>query len=297
MKFSPLSRPSLVLPAAIGIAALLACCGWRLYSENEALREAQEHPQALAENVQPQSRSMPSAPAKDEAAARARLAELRAELDKETAARTALEAKAAELAATLPTKEDDITVSFGRIEQMGQTSADLVRLFTSDAFKKAAAGKAGAIDIPDDELRQMMSAFQKHMGQVPELQRMEDDSKEIARYHSALLKDIYGLDEAAATKVAAFLETEFAKLKAAGLTVSQRTAEDKASWETQREAAMKDLAGRVQPMLPPSHEQLSLLPGLLNLGEGMRTKVEVRKDGLGGATMMTLPLFPTMPNL
>ncbi len=229
MKRSLLNRPVFVLPIAFEIAALLARTGWRLHSENELLRAARAQAPSLSQSAIPQSASTPPPASKDETSARTRLAELRAELEKETAARTAMETKATELAAKLPTKEGDIVVSFGRIEQMGQASAKLVRIFTSDAFRKLTTGKPDAGELPEEQQREMMDAFQKHLGQIPELQRMEDNPGKIARYQAALLQDVYGLDEATARKVNTMLEAEFAKLKASGLTVSQRTEAEKAS--------------------------------------------------------------------
>ena len=59
---------------------------------------------------------------------------------------------------------------------------------------------------------------------------------------------------------------------------------------------MKDLASRMQPMLPADHPQTNLLPGVLSLGEGMRTTVKMNGDGHGSMNM-TLPLFPAIPSL
>ncbi len=59
---------------------------------------------------------------------------------------------------------------------------------------------------------------------------------------------------------------------------------------------MQDLATRVTPLLPANHAQLEMLPGLLNLGEGLRTTVKMNADG-HGSVMMTLPMFPMIPSL
>ena len=50
---------------------------------------------------------------------------------------------------------------------------------------------------------------------------------------------------------------------------------------------MKDLASRMQPMLPADHPQINLLPGVLSLGEGMRTTVKMNGDD-----MASLEFFP-----
>lgn len=291
MKISWLNRPQVLVPVTTAIIGLLAYSGWNLRSENNVLRAVQAGvPSSLGEK--PASRAAPPPPARDEAEASARLAELREQLALETAKRAAMEAKAGDLAAMLPTKEDELVVSFGRIEQMGQKSAKLIGLFVGESGKKMMTGK----HLSPEEQQQMMDALQKHLVQIPELQRMEDDAREISRYHASALKEIYGLDAAASKQAAAFLEAEFARMKSEGITFSQRTEADKAAWETRRDAAMKDVALRMQPMLPANHPSLDLLPGVLNLGEGMRTTVKMNGDGHGSVNM-ALPLFPAIPSL
>jgi hypothetical protein len=178
---------------------------------------------------------------------------------------------------------------------MGQASAKFVGVMNSAFGTKSAAGKdVKPDDLTPEEQIQMMEAVQKHIAQIPELQRMEDDAGEISRYHAAALKEVFGLDAATANKAAKFLEAEFARLKSDGLTVSQRTEADKAAWEKRRDAAMNDLATRMKTMLPVNHPQLDLLPGLLSLGEGFRTSVVMKEDGHGSMNM-TLPLFRKKP--
>jgi hypothetical protein len=240
------------------------------------------------------------APTKVSAEPQDQLAELRKQLASETAQRIALEAKAAELATMLQTKEGDIVVSFGRVEQMGQASAKFVGLMSSVFGKNSATGKAlTPEDLTPEQQQQMMEAVQKHIAQIPELQAMEDNAGEISRFHAATLREVFGLNAASATKAARFLEAEFARLKSDGLTVSQRPEADKAAWEKRRDAAMTDLASRMKPMLPANHPQLHLLhllPGLLSLGEGFRTTVKMNEDG-HGSMIMGLPLFPPTPGL
>ena len=291
MTTSRLNRPLILVPVTAVIIGLLSYAGWRLHSENNSLRAALAGLPSSTGKMSADN-AAPLPPAKDEAETNARLAELRGQLAHETATRTAMEAKAAELAATLPTKEDDVLVSFGRIEQMGQKSAKLIGLFASENGKKMMTGK----DLSPDEQQQMIDTLQKHLVQIPELQRMEDNAREMSNYLASALKEIYGLDAAASGKTVKFLEAEFTRLKAEGLTVSQRTEADKVSWETRRDAAMKDLASRMQPMLPADHPQINLLPGVLSLGEGMRTTVKMNGDGHGSMNM-TLPLFPAIPSL
>lgn len=292
MKTSFFNRPAFLVPIPIASVALLLHTTWRLHSQNEALRAMRAPTPVVPDDNAAKTDPAPLAAAGTTAEGEARLADLREQLKKETAARANAEAKSTELASKLPTKEGELTISLGRIEQMGQTTAKLVRLFTGEIGKWWAAGKELT---PDDE-REAMVLVEKHLVQMPELQRMEDEPREISRHHVAALKEIYGLDAATSERAAKFLEGEFARLKSEKLTVSQRTEADKTAWESRRDAAMTDLAARMRPLLPANHPQLNLLPGMLNLGEGFRTSIQVNPDGHGSMNM-SLPLFPNTPRL
>ena len=63
-----------------------------------------------------------------------------------------------------------------------------------------------------------------------------------------------------AERTSAFLEPEFARLKAQELTTSFRPENGPADWERRRDAAMTKLASRMRPLLPANHAQLPLLP-------------------------------------
>lgn len=290
MKPSPLNRPLILLPVTAVVVAWLAHTGWKLHSENNAMQAALSTAPLTLQERSSGGVSPHTATTKDGAETQDRLAELREQLASETAARIAAEAKAAELAAKLPTKEGDIIVSFGRVEQMGQASAKFVSLIYRLSGNNVAAGN----DLAPQDEQQMTEASLKHVAQIPELQGMEDNAGEISRFHAATLKEVFGLDAASANKAATFLDAEFARLKSEGLTVSQRPEADKAAWEKRRDDAMNDLASRMKTMLPVNHPQLNLLPGLLSLGEGFRTSVQMNEDG-HGKVIMGLPLFPAPP--
>ena len=103
---------------------------------------------------------------------------------------------------------------------------------------------------------------------------------------------LLGLDDATSGRVTAFLETEFARLKAQQLTANFRPENEPGDWYRRRDAAMTELAARLRPLLPANHAQLPLLPGILSLGGGLRTEIKLNPDGHGTVNAM-LPLFPT----
>jgi hypothetical protein len=144
---------------------------------------------------------------------------------------------------------------------------------------------------PLRSLRPALSAFAEFFGQLGELRALENDPREIARFQAATLREVLGLDDATSGRVSAFLEAEFARLKAQQLTANFRPENEPGDWYRRRDAAMTELAARLRPLLPANHAQLPLLPGILSLGGGLRTEVKLNPDGHGTVNAM-LPLFP-----
>ena len=152
---------------------------------------------------------------------------------------------------------------------MGQRAGKAVMLFV----RQTAAQKSGGKPVTDLTANEK-TVCAEFMGQLGELRAMENDPAEIARFHAATLREVLGLDDATAGRATAFLETEFARLKALQLTATFCPENEPADWYRRRDAAMTELAARLRPMLPANHAQLPLLPGILSLGGGLRTEVK-----------------------
>lgn len=275
------ARPLIFCGVGFAVAAALLYSTWALQRENTALRTRPSSPP----NPAPSAGAPP--PIADVPAAHARLEELRTELQRETTARQAAEQKAAELAQRLPVKEGDILVSFGRVEEMGQTSANLVALFTSDLGEKL---KRQSSDVSDEDVTKMEKLFSAHIQQVTELRRMEEQPEKVARYHAAVLRQVYGLDGATSQRVAAQVQAAFARLRTAELTAQHRPEAEPEAWDARRDGAIRAMAAELRPLLPANHPHLNLLPGLLSLSGGTRTVVKMGADGHGSVNV-TLPLF------
>jgi len=288
MKSTRTLGPLWLWPVTIIIVGWLARAGWHLRSENETLRAVA----AAAGKVHASTgtRATPE-PINGQQEGTVRAEALRDETRREIASRAAAEAKIAELDSHLPTRGGEVLASFGRIEEMGKRAGKAVTIFARQAAAQTAAQKPGVkpvTDLTKDE----QTAFAAFLCQLGELRAVENDPLEIARFQAATLREVLGLDDATNGRVTAFLETEFARLKAQQLTANFRPENEPGDWYRRRDAAMTELAARLRPLLPANHAQLPLLPGILSLGGGLRTEIKLNPDGHGTVNAM-LPLFPT----
>lgn len=281
--------PIWLWPVTFVIVAWFARAGWHLRSENNSLRAAAATVGEVDASVA--ARAMPEA-MNGQPAGRLSVEELRAEAQREIAARAVAEAKIAALNNRLPTRDGEVVVSFGRIEQMGQRAGNAVIVLARQATAQTAAQKSGVTPVTDLTTNEQ-TAFLEFISQLGELRAVENDPREIARFHVSTLREVFGLDEATAERASAFLEPEFARLKAQGLTASFRPENGPGDWDRRRDAAMTEIADRLRPLLPANHAQLPLLPGILSLGGGLRTEVKLKPDG-HGTINARLPLFPNL---
>jgi hypothetical protein len=288
MKSTRTLGPLWLWPVTLIIVGWLARAGWHLRSENKTLRALA----AAAGKVHASTgtRATPE-PINGQQEGTVRAEALRDETRREIASREAAEAKIAELESRLPTRDGEVLTSFGRIEEMGKRASKAVTFLARQAAAQAAAQKPGGkpvTDLTKDE----QSAFAEFLAQLGELRAVENDPREIARFQATTLREVLGLDDATSGRVTAFLETEFARLKAQQLTASFRPENKPGDWYRRRDAAMTELAARLRSLLPANHAQLPLLPGILSLGGGLRTEVKLNPDGHGTVNAI-LPLFPT----
>jgi hypothetical protein len=287
MKSTRTLGPLWLWPVTIIIVGWLARAGWHLRSENETLRTVA----AAAGKVDASmgTRATPE-PINGLQEGTVRAEALRDETRREIASREAAEAKIAELESHLPTRDGEVLTSFGRIEEMGRRAGKAVTFIARQAAAQTAAKKPRGKPVPD-LTKDEQSAFAEFFGQLGELRALENDPREIARFQATTLREVLDLDDATSGRVSAFLEAEFARLKAQQLTASFRPENEPGDWYRRRDAAMTELAARLRPLLPANHAQLPLLPGILSLGGGLRTEVKLNPDG-HGTVNATLPLFP-----
>jgi hypothetical protein len=281
--------PLWLWPVTVIIVGWLARAGWHLRSENETLRAVA----AAAGKVDASmgTRATPE-PMNGLQEGTVRAEALRDETRREVASREAAEAKIAELESHLPTRGGEVLTSFGRIEEMGKRAGKAVTFLARQAAAQTAAQKPRGKPVTDLDLtKDEQAAFAEFFGQLGELRALENDPREIARFQAATLREVLGLDDATSGRVSAFLEAEFARLKAQQLTANFRPENEPGDWYRRRDAAMTELAARLRPLLPANHAQLPLLPGILSLGGGLRTEVKLNPDGHGTVNAM-LPLFP-----
>ncbi len=279
--------PIWLWPLTFFIVAWLARAGWHLRSENNSLRAAATTVGRVDDSTA--ERAMPE-PMNGRPAGTLSVKELRTQAQLEIAARTDAEAKIAELNNRLPTRDGEVVVSFGRIDQMGQRAGKFVLVIAQQATAQTAAQRSGVTPVTKLTTNEQ-TAFAEFISQLGELRAVENDPREIARFHASTLREVFDLDDATAGRTSAFLEPEFARLKAQELTANFRPENEPGDWDRRRDTAMTELAARLRSLLPANHEQLPLLPGILSLGGGLRTEVNLKPDGHGSINAR-LPLFP-----
>ncbi|HEX8312882.1 MAG TPA: hypothetical protein VF614_16280, partial [Chthoniobacteraceae bacterium] len=135
-------------------------------------------------------------------------------------------------------------------------------------------------------------AFMEMLTSLSVIREAERRPEEITRWQLALIGEFFELETSGSDVLRELLDTGYKKLLSSGLTAAEKPAEPGAveEWCRKRDEAVRALAGRVAPLLPSSANHPELLPGLLGIGEGPRTKVEMDADGRGTASVY-LPGF------
>ncbi len=208
------------LTIAAGYVAVAVWTTDRLHGRHEALlREKEEFatkPAAIKEHPADFATFAPGAESAIEL--EARLKNLQARLAEETSAVKAAEARVAKLEAQTTTKGDEVTASFGRIDEMASATGGLLRMLA------ALHADPKWLDKPETS-KQFTEAFTDFMKRSVLLKDFEDRPVDIARFQVALLRDFMGLDEQLSGQVNEALQREFAGLQAQGLSASQKPSE------------------------------------------------------------------------
>ena len=303
-------RPRQLLPFAPGLIMLaLAGAGWWHLRSARAVAESRLA-QLHAEPAHPGGTNLTALSRSTDDLAAAGTATLQAELtrldSKIAAAKQAVELAHTETERWLaknPVAEDELTSSFGKISDMGRSTAIALRAATA----YMTPGKP-----PSDEQLEDIEAgqveFMKLVTLSPQLGDMESVADHIARFQSAALAEFYGLDEETAGSARAIIAASFAALAEKGLTVPDRppvlsTGEEppaerdpREDWRARRSAELEALMVRLRPLLPAGDPKVNraVLPMVLNIGVGMQTTILPTQDG-GQTASMGLPTWPTPP--
>jgi hypothetical protein len=264
---------------AVGIGCL---CLWLNLRREHALLSAQcaalsgSHSQ-VKPSVQTKSGDTPG-PSGAVALTGARTS-LEEEIQTEELALAALRKETAALAARLPSAaEDDVIVSFGRIEDMARETGVTVR----DLIGAVTSNSPGSVDLQNTVLQWM-----RVKGRVPEIQSFERHPGEIARFQSHALQQALDLSPAAEAAMKPLIEDAFARMAEEGLTASQRPETEPESWIAQRSRALQDLMIQLRPHIPHSDSMAArqALTMVLNLGAGMETTQHLHSPNQATLTM------------
>jgi hypothetical protein len=218
---------------------------------------------------------------------RDQIAELRRAVELEEAEVKRTQEALATVEKQLPPVEDGETVvSYGRIADMGKEAADAIRAVTM-----MLAGQ-----VPDRSKDEMQASFMKFVAWMPEIAGFEENPAEIACFQTAVLGELFGLDETRAAQMEGIIKTHFTALKAGRLTAANA---GEPNWRERRSAILTPLLWQLRPFIPADFKSPSVLGQIVNAGAGMETKSETRLSPEPGKSQhsvsMSLPSWPRLP--
>ena len=291
------------VPSAIIFA--LACAGWfKLRAETSHARqrlvelhesdEQQSSLRSLSAVATPESAEEIDLDTAPPAALRRELRSLEQQLAVATTSIEKIRSEADHLEGQIPIGDDELTSSYGRVEDMGREAGLAIRLLGETMSPRP----SGAAAEPSEELQeQLHSGFFKLVAWATQVGSMESDPAEIATFQSAALREFYGLDEATADQIEAIIATHFTQLAADGLSVPDRPDDDGfRDWKRRRGVALQELMSELHPMFPERDPGFvrQFLPAIFNLGAGMESGVHQTVDGRRSANI-GFPSWPTPP--
>ncbi len=214
---------------------------------------------------------------------------LKEELAAEISSTSSARARAEELAARMSMGSDEVTTSFGRIDQMaGQTSEAIKTIFAQ--IQNPAAMKDPAT------MEKLTNSFKGLVLKLPLIKDFEERPEEISRFMVDVLGDFLDLDAAQSSRLFPILTAEFSRLKEDGLDAARKPTEPEAekTWIARRDEAMRKMAAQIAPAMVGDSGKTEPIAGILNLGEGLRNETKMGADG-HGSVKVYLPGFPSGP--
>lgn len=192
----------------------------------------------------------------------------------------------------LPDNPEEITASYGRVQDLGRNFGDAVRVLVaiSPEMQK---------EWPDIVPQSEVAAAINLVSWIPRVHLLESRPDEIATFHSEALRKVFELEPEVVEDVRTHIERQFSQMRDAELLAENQPPPDdgapdegRVQWERRRAEALTELMNALRPLLPddkPNTLQFAL-PGLLNLGLGMNP-ISSQPD----AQILSLPSWPTVP--
>jgi hypothetical protein len=177
-------------------------------------------------------------------------------------------------------------VSFGRITDMGREMAEAIR--TTNTLMRG--------QTADRSPEELQASFMKFVTWMPQIAAFEEDPAEIAGFQTALLRELFKLDDARAAQMEGIIKQHFTALKAAGLTAANSA---QPTWRERRSTALTPLLWQLRPFMPQDFESPALLSQIVNAGAGLETKSQTHLSQEPGksshSVTMSLPSWPRLP--
>ena len=182
--------------------------------------------------------------------------------------------------------EGETVVSFGRISDMGRETAEAITAVTS-----MLAGH-----IPGRTKEDLQASFMKFVAWMPEIAGFEENPAEIACFQTAVLRELFKLDDARAAQMEGIIKQHFAALKATGLTAANSA---QPTWKERRSTALTPLLWQLRPFMPQDFKAPDVLSQIVNAGAGLETKSQTQLSTEPGksshSVSVSLPSWPRLP--
>lgn|GEM_PF-3625480 len=211
------------------------------------------------------------------------LAALRAEIAATREELSAMRQRREELVAQIPCMGDEILMSFGRPEDMGEEIGEIL------GFPWAMTG-----DVWDGG--EVEGSFLKMVAWSAEIKTLEARPQEIAALHSGALATLFEFTPDEQARVGEMVEERFAEMVEGGLTAVSMPDDAVAlkEWKARRSMALAGLMHEIRPFVSGGDPGLvaRVLPAVLNVGVGMeRRPAQAGSDGV----TMGFPDWPPVP--
>ncbi len=187
----------------------------------------------------------------------ARMAELQAALEAERGKRLAAERDAAAVRGQVAQLKDEVVVTYGKVTQIGETLGSVF----NEALALVELEKKGELATPENQTRfaKFLEKASSISGLSKEIIDFEDAPDEGSRFAASAYGAVFGLNEAAQDKIAAFLAGRLSEAGTKKLTLTNlpdRGSSEFLPWLEQRWAFFDEGRAQLRELIPADKQAL-----------------------------------------
>ena len=243
----PVNRPHRLLAIAAALIAGPGVLWWAVASRTPA-----PSPEVPAPSAKAPSPSSPAPATAAQVETSARVQELEQRLAAEHRARQDAESAAADLRARLAPLDNQVVVSYGRIEDIGKHTAALL---SANAELEALSSRDPATLSADEKHRLLDLQRQQAdvLGMLPEIAGFQNNPAEYGRFFRSMLQQSAQLTDPQAAQVESYMTQRAQAMDQLGLNAARQPTDPTLAdpWETQRDQFNQQTASGLTSILPP----------------------------------------------